>query len=60
MFLDCFSGKKRKSKGRSNEAWKHLKALMHKNLIYWRRSFIVSAFEIVIPCILLVIMILIR
>jgi hypothetical protein len=58
MLLDCLTGKKRKYK--LSETWKHLKALMHKNLIYWRRSFVVSAFELVIPCILLVIMILIR
>jgi hypothetical protein len=42
------------------ERMKHLKALLHKNLIYWKRDFVVSAFELVIPCILLVIMILIR
>ena len=39
---------------------KHMRALMHKHWIYWRRHFIVSAFELVIPCILLVIMIQIR
>jgi hypothetical protein len=33
---------------------------MHKNWIYWRRAFIISGFELIIPCILLVIMIIIR
>ena len=40
--------------------FKHLKALLHKNLLYMRRQWCLSIFEIIVPCLLMILMAIIR
>jgi hypothetical protein len=54
------SVKPKQVKKSSNQTFRHLKALMHKNAINWRRTWKGSIFELLCPALLMLLLVWIR